>query len=172
MPPVERNAIALASRLLLAARFRHFDRALRRGAPRICCLRSRRDCDGNRAAQLRSRSSGALRGAAENSLRTRAAKNSDGQGPEICPSRQARDLEAVTGLTRPRSATARARNCVRILSKPGIRTVRGSLHRLVRYHLITGCGGRTSRTNCNIAAMRWTKIPAKNGQNRFSTAML
>src|SRR5947208_333798 len=28
LPPVERNTIALASRLLLAARFRHFDRAL------------------------------------------------------------------------------------------------------------------------------------------------
>src|SRR5206468_11363143 len=33
--------------------------------------------------------SGALQGAAENSLRTRAAKNSDGQGPEVCPSRKA-----------------------------------------------------------------------------------
>src|SRR5207249_5589780 len=41
-------------------------------------------------------SSGALQGAAENSLRTRAAKNSDGQGPEICSSRQARDFEIVT----------------------------------------------------------------------------
>ena len=29
----------------------------------------------------------------------RAAENSDGQGPEVCPSRQARDFEAVTGLT-------------------------------------------------------------------------
>ncbi len=29
----------------------------------------------------------------------RVAKNSDGQGPEVCPSRQARDFEAVTGLT-------------------------------------------------------------------------
>ena len=29
----------------------------------------------------------------------RAAENSHRQGPEICPSRQARDFEAVTGLT-------------------------------------------------------------------------
>ena len=29
----------------------------------------------------------------------RAAKNSHRQGPEVCPSRQARDFEAVTGLT-------------------------------------------------------------------------
>src|SRR6266516_5630235 len=29
----------------------------------------------------------------------RAAENSQRQGPEICPSRQARDFEAVTGLT-------------------------------------------------------------------------
>jgi hypothetical protein len=37
----------------------------------------------------------------------RAAKNSDGQGSEVCPSRQARDFEAVTGhLTKTRSATA------------------------------------------------------------------
>src|SRR5438132_3800614 len=34
-----------------------------------------------------SASSGALQGAAENSLRTRAAKNSDGQGSEVCSSR-------------------------------------------------------------------------------------
>src|SRR5437899_1081024 len=36
-----------------------------------------------------SASSGALQMSAENSLRTRAAKNSDGQGPEVCPSRKA-----------------------------------------------------------------------------------
>ena len=29
----------------------------------------------------------------------RAAENSHRQGPEVCPSRQARDFEAVTGLT-------------------------------------------------------------------------
>jgi hypothetical protein len=31
----------------------------------------------------------------------RAAENSHRQGPEVCPSRQARDFEAVTGLTMP-----------------------------------------------------------------------
>jgi len=50
---------------------------LGRGAPRICRLRSRRDRDRNRAAQLRSWSSGVLQVSAKNSLRTQAAKNGD-----------------------------------------------------------------------------------------------
>jgi len=33
---------------------------------------------------------------AENSLRTRAAENSDGQGPEVCPSRKAGHFQTVT----------------------------------------------------------------------------
>jgi acyl-CoA synthetase (AMP-forming)/AMP-acid ligase II len=88
-------------------------------------LKSRRDHDGNRAAQLRSLSSGALQGAAENSLRTRAAKNSDGQGPEVCPSRQACDFEAVTGQpcsyfndsTVQRAARQMSNACSRSLSE-------------------------------------------------------
>src|SRR5207244_7559678 len=79
---------------------RNAGRALGRGASRICRLRSRRDRDGNRAAQLRARSSGALQVSAENSFRTRAAKNSDGQGQEVCPSRKAAGhFQTVTGLT-------------------------------------------------------------------------
>jgi len=40
------------------------------------------------------------------------------------------------------------------------------------YRLPFAGSNRTSRKNCTIAPNSWTKIPAKNGQNQFSTARL
>src|SRR5213076_815956 len=77
-----------------------------------------RDRDGNRAAQLRSRSSGALQGAAANSLRTRAAKNSDGQGPEVCPSRKAAGHFQTVTNSDPRLPTSDSEHWS--LTSPGL----------------------------------------------------
>ena len=52
-----------------------------------------------RAAPARACSSFVLRHSSILSYWVRAAENSHRQGPEVCPSRQARDFEAVTGLT-------------------------------------------------------------------------
>ena len=52
-----------------------------------------------RAAPARACSSLVLRHSSVLYCCVQAAENSDGQGPEVRPSRQARDFEAVTGLT-------------------------------------------------------------------------
>jgi len=44
-------------------------------------------------------SSGVLQVSPTNPIYVRVAENSHRQSPEVCPSRQARDFEAVTGLT-------------------------------------------------------------------------